>query len=163
MAKQSEIQIWNDAVHACAKIVRAEVERLEREARDGMPHPLRSLVREVEAQRLSGDERYVISGLETADFPKVPETSAPPEDACPDRQWRTKYDTTGKVSEGATGGSYMVGVPAGVECLPTGEGDYFAQGWRKWGVRALAPGTIGDFDAQQRGIRVQGVHVEEIE
>lgn len=76
--------------------------------------------------------------------------------------YRTKYLTTGTLSNGSGRSSRVVEIPAGVICLPRGDGAFFAEGWHQWGGDDLAAGTLGDHDATHRGIVVQGVHVESV-
>ena len=57
--EQSEIQIWNDAVAACRAAAWAEVEAMEAEAADGMPHPARSVVRAVGSLHRGDDEPMI--------------------------------------------------------------------------------------------------------
>lgn len=70
MTEQERIQVWNDAVTACKRAAWLEVEAMEQEARNGMPHPARSVVRAVGSQIIQGDDRNVIHGLSVDDFPR---------------------------------------------------------------------------------------------
>lgn len=60
LSTQAEIQIWNDAVSACRAAASEEVERMEREAADGMPNPGRSVVRAVGSLQHPDDDRNIV-------------------------------------------------------------------------------------------------------
>ncbi len=77
-------------------------------------------------------------------------------------KYRTKYSTAGFLSDGSGNPPVVIEVPAGTRCTPTGDGAFFAEGWREWGGPELAAGTLRDHDATHRGIRVWSVNVEEI-
>ncbi len=79
------------------------------------------------------------------------------------KRYRTKYATTGKLSDGSGRDSRMIEIPAGTPCKPRGDGAFWAEGWRQWGGPDLAAGTLGDWDATHYGIVIQGVHVEAVE
>lgn len=71
---QREIQIWNDAVAACAAAAFTEVQAMEADAADGMPNPARAVVRAIGNQHKAGDDRQKLAGgLTAADFPALPE------------------------------------------------------------------------------------------
>lgn len=69
MSEQDRIQSWNDAVEACGKAAWEEVERMEREAGNGMPSPCRSVIRAIGRLVKAGDERRVLHGISVDDFP----------------------------------------------------------------------------------------------
>ena len=71
--KQSDLQIWNDAVAACKKAAWEEVQRMETEAANGMPSPARCIVREIGALHMGGDDRQVLksTSIDASMFPKM--------------------------------------------------------------------------------------------
>lgn len=59
--KQSEIQIWNDAVTACKQAAMDAVMAMEREAGDGMPNPARRVICAIANVGKAGDDRNTLS------------------------------------------------------------------------------------------------------